>query len=162
MRHEPVAGARGEMSMMHTYLFEPGVWTSKGTFWRGDGEPLEAQGRTEIAHAPDCWLLSGTLRVLGSPSVEFVNAYSISPPEVRDGTSMKWESENATLGRLSGTFSVVGDSILSVYICSASGYHGAEHLGQIDSNRYQGTGILLLHERRLSSWQVTLTRRAAT
>jgi hypothetical protein len=147
--------------MMHTYLFEPGVWTSKGTFWRADGEPLEAQGRTEIAHHADIWLLSGTLKVLGSPPVEFVNAYSISPPG-RDGTSMKWTSENATLGKLSGTFSVVGDSILCVYTCTTSGYHGAEHLGQIDSNRYQAAGILLLQERRLSSWQVTLSRRALT
>jgi len=144
---------------MHTYLFEPGVWTSKGTFWRADGEPLEAQGRTEIAHHPDCWLLSGTLKVLGSPPVEFVNAYSISPPG-RDGTCMKWTSENATLGKLSGTFSVVGNSILCVYTCTASGYHGCEHLGQLDSNRYRADGILLLNDRRLSSWQVTLARRS--
>ncbi|HZO23178.1 MAG TPA: hypothetical protein VFB37_11815 [Steroidobacteraceae bacterium] len=143
--------------MMHTFLFEPGVWTSQGTFWRADGEPLEAQGRTEIAHHPECWLLAGTLKVLGSPPVEFVNAYSISPPG-RDGTSMKWTSENATLGKLSGTFNVVGSSILCVYTCTASGYHGSEHLGQIDARRYQAAGVLLLNERRLSSWQVTLTR----
>ena len=145
--------------MMHTFLFDPGVWTSRGTFWRADGEPLEAQGRTEIAHRADCWLLSGTLRVLGSPPVEFVSAYSICPPG-RDGTSMIWSSENATLGRLSGTFSVVGTSILSVYTCTASGYHGSEHLGQVDSNHYQAAGILLLRERRLSSWQMVLTRKA--
>ncbi|MGH8140633.1 MAG: hypothetical protein ACREVV_20875 [Steroidobacteraceae bacterium] len=143
--------------MMHTFLFEPGVWTSRGTFWRADGEPLEAQGRTEIAHHPECWLLAGTLKVLGSPPVEFVNAYSISPPG-RDGTTMKWTAENATLGKLSGTFSVVGTSILCIYTCTASGYHGAEHLGQVDSNHYQSAGILLLNERRLSSWQVVLKR----
>lgn len=143
--------------MMHTFLFEPGVWTSRGTFWRADGEPLEAEGRTEIAHTAECWLLAGTLKVLGSPPVEFVNAYSISPPG-RDGTTMKWTSENATLGRLSGTFSVVGSTILCLYTCTASGYHGAEHLGQIDSNRYNAAGILLLNERRLSSWELVLKR----
>jgi hypothetical protein len=143
--------------MMHTFLFEPGVWTSRGTFWRADGEPLEAQGRTEIAHHPECWLLAGTMKVLGSPPVEFVKAYSISPPG-RDGTCMKWTSDDATLGKLSGTYSVAGTSILCVYSCSASGYHGAEHLGQVDTNRYQAAGILLLNERRLSSWQMVLTR----
>src|SRR5579872_4753898 len=68
--------------MTHTFLFEPGVWTASGTFWRGDGEPMEAQGRTEITHRNDCWLLSSTLKVLGSPPVEFVNAYCIElfPP----------------------------------------------------------------------------------
>jgi hypothetical protein len=144
--------------MMHTFLFEPGVWTSKGTFWRADGEPLEAQGRTEIAHHPATWLLSGTLKVFGSPPVEFVNAYSINPPG-RDATCMKWSAEDATLGRLSGTFSVVGTSILCVYTCTASGYHGAEHMGQLDAHRYNATGILLLNERRLSSWQLVLTRK---
>ena len=144
--------------MMHTFLFEPGVWISKGTFWRADGEVLEAQGRTEIAHHPTAWLLAGSLKVFGSPPVEFVNAYSISPPG-RDGTSMKWTSDSATLGKLSGTFSVVGSSILSVYTCTASGYHGAEHMGQVDANRYNAAGILLLNERRLSSWQVVLTRK---
>ncbi|HVO44800.1 MAG TPA: hypothetical protein VMT29_00575 [Steroidobacteraceae bacterium] len=143
--------------MMHTFLFEPGVWMSQGTFWREDGEALEVQGRTEIAHAPECWLLAGTLRVLGSPPVEFVNARSITPPG-RDGTSMKWTQENATLGKLSGTYSVVGSSILGVYTCAASGYHGAEHLGQMGPSRYSAAGILLLHERRLYSWQMVLTR----
>jgi len=146
--------------MMHTFLFETGVWTSKGTFWRADGEPIEAQGRIEIAHHPTAWLLSGSLKVFGSPPVEFVDAYSISPPG-RDATCMKWTSEKATLGKLSGTYSVVGSSIVCVYTCAASGYHGAEHLGQVDANRYNATGILLLNERRLSSWQVVLTRKAA-
>jgi hypothetical protein len=144
--------------MMHSFLFEPGVWTSKGTFWRADGEPLEAQGRTEIAHHPECWLLAGTMKVLGSPPVEFVSAYTISPPG-RDGSCMKWTSENATLGKLSGTFCIVGTSILSVYTCTGSGYHGSEHLGQVDSNRYHAAGLQLLNERRLSSWQMMLTRR---
>ena len=143
--------------MIHTYLFEPGVWTSKGTLWREDGEPLETQGRTEIAHHSTVWLLAGSLKVFGSPPVEFVNAYSITPPG-RDVTCMKWTAENATLGKLTGNFSVVGTSILCVYTCTASGYHGAEHLGQVDVNRYNATGILLLNERRLYSWQVVLTR----
>ena len=146
--------------MMHTFLFEPGVWTSKGTFWRADGEVLEAQGRTEIAHLPTAWLLAGSLKVFGSPPVEFVNAYSISPPG-RDATCMKWTSDSATLGKLSGNFSVVGTSIMSVYTCTASGYHGAEHMGQIDADRYNSVGILLLNDRRLSSWQVVLTRKGA-
>ncbi len=143
--------------MTHTFLFEPAVWTATGTFWRGDGEPIEAQGRTEICHRPECWLLSGTLKVLGSPPVEFVNAYWIEPPG-RDSAVMKWTSENANLGKLQGTFSVVGNSILSVYRCEASGYHGAEHLGQIDADSYRATGVLLLEDRRLSSWEVVLKR----
>jgi hypothetical protein len=144
--------------MTHTFLFEPGVWTASGTFWRGDGEPIEAQGRTEIAHAADCWLLSSTLKVLGSPPVEFVNGYCIEPPGGRNHTGMKWTSENATLGKLQGTFSIIGSSIFCVYLCHNSGYHGAEHLEQLDSNTYRNAGILLLQDRALSSWQLMLRR----
>ena len=146
--------------MKHTFLFEPGVWTAEGTFWRGDGAALAALGRTDITHHSECWLLSGTVKVLGSPSIEFVNAYSISTGN--QGTignqTLKWNAENATLGKLRGTFSAVGSCIFSVYGCDESGYHGAEHLEQLDAQHYRSSGILLLEDRLLTSWQLTLTR----
>lgn len=146
--------------MSHTYLFQPALWTGTGTFWCADGQPLPAECRTEVAHRPECWLLSGSLKVLGSPPVEFVNAYWIEPPG-RDGVALKWTSENATLGKLHGTFSMVGSSILSVYRSASAGYHGADHLRRIDDDSYESTGMLLLEDRRLSSWQVLLRRVSA-
>jgi hypothetical protein len=146
--------------MAHTFLFEPGVWNSSGTLWRADGEPLEAVGRTEIAHRPECWLLSGTLKVLGSPPTEFVHAYLIEPPAA-DTHTMKWTFENATFGTLRGRFAVIGQSIVSVYGCESSGYHGAEHLGQIDADSYRSAGMLLLREQIIYSWQMMLQRARA-
>ena len=105
-------------------------------------------------------MLSGTLKVLGSPPVEFVNAYWIEPPG-RGGAAVKWSSDNAALGKLHGTFSVIGSSILSIYRSESSGYHGADHLRRIDDDSYESTGVLLLEDRRLSSWQVLLRRTAA-
>jgi len=144
----------------HTFLFEPGVWTAEGTFWRNDGEALAALGRTEISHHSECWLLSGTMKVLGSPSIEFVNAYSISTgnPGSLGNQPLKWDAENATMGKLSGTFSVVGSCIFSVYGADSSGYHGAEHMEQLDAEHYRSAGILLLEDRLLTSWQLALTR----
>jgi hypothetical protein len=146
--------------MSHTYLFQPALWSGSGTFWCADGQPLPAECRTEVAHRSECWLLSGTLKVLGSPPVEFVNAYWIEPPG-RDGVALKWNSESATLGKLHGTFSVIGSSILSVYRCE-SGYHGAEEHRRLDEDSYESTGVLLLEDRRLSSWQVLLRRSAGS
>jgi hypothetical protein len=143
--------------MPHTFLFEAAVWTGTGTFWCADGEPLPAEARTEVAHRPECWLLSGTLKVLGSPPVEFVNAYQIEPSG-REGGTLKWGSESATLGKLQGTFSVIGGSIVSVYRSTSAGYHGAEHYRRIDDHSYESTGLLLLEDRPLSSWQVLLRR----
>ena len=149
------------MLMTHTYLFEPGIWTGTGTFWREDGEPLLAQCRTEVAHQGDCWLICATLKVLGAPPVEFLTACQIEPPGRKKGACLKWTSENATLGKLQGTYSVLESCIVSVYRCSASGYHGAEHYGRIDDDTYQASGVLLLEERRLSSWELLLTRERA-
>jgi hypothetical protein len=146
--------------MKHTFLFEPGVWTAEGTFWGGDGEALAALGRTDITHHSECWLLSGTVKVLGSPSIEFVNAYSIATgnPGTLGNQTLKWNAENATMGKLRGTFSVVGSCIFSVYGSNESGYHGAEHLEQLDAQHYRAAGLLLLDDRLLTSWQLTLTR----
>jgi hypothetical protein len=143
--------------MSHTFLFEPAVWTSAGTFWRVDGQALELTGRTEIAHRPECWVLSGTLKVHGSPPVEFVHAYLIKPPGQGE-SSLKWTFESATFGKLQGRFAVVGSSILSICACDASGYHGAEHLGQIDADNYRSAGMLLQNGRVMYSWETLLKR----
>ncbi|MHB1869764.1 MAG: hypothetical protein ACYCT1_02775 [Steroidobacteraceae bacterium] len=146
--------------MSHTYLFEPGIWIGTGTFWREDGESLPAECRTEVAHQSDCWLIAGSLKVLGSPPVEFRNAYSIEPP-ARKGGCLRWTSENATLGKVEGTFSVLERCILSLYSCGPTGYHGTEHYGRIDADHYQASGVLLLAARRLSAWEILLTREPA-
>ena len=44
--------------MTHTFLFEPGIWTGAGTFWTEDGQATPADGRTEITHREECWLLA--------------------------------------------------------------------------------------------------------
>ena len=143
--------------MAHTFLFEPAVWIASGTFWRGDGEPLEAVGRTEIAHRDQCWLLSGVLKVLGAPPVEFVHAYLIQPPAAPGGV-MKWTFETETFGKLAGTYAVVDRSILSLFGCDSSGFQGTECLGQVDADHYTAVGVLLQNEKTIYSWAMRLSR----
>jgi hypothetical protein len=141
----------------HTFLFEPAVWLGAGTFWRGDGEALPASTFIEVAHRPEVWLLSGAMTVRGSPPVEFVHARRIAPA-MRESGTMRWTSEDATLGAVRGTFAVVGDCILSVHRGLAGGYHGSESFGVLDEESYRCAGVLLLDERCLSSWQMLLKR----
>jgi hypothetical protein len=141
----------------HTFLFEPAVWSGSGTLWRADGEPLQTHSRTQIVHHEDCWLLSGTLKVLGSPPTEFQQAYLIEPPRA-PGESLKWTFDSAMFGKLVGRFTVIGSSILAAYRCESSGYYGSEHLGQLDRNNYRSSGMLLLHDTLVYSWQ-TLHKR---
>jgi hypothetical protein len=144
--------------MTHTFLFAPGRWSGAGTFWTEDGRATPAEGRTEITHRDDCWLLAGSLRVFSSPPVEFVNHYFIQPI-VADGISTTWNSENSAIGKLKGSFSIVGPSIVSLYRCDGGpGYYGTEHLLQMDPDHYEACGVLLLEGRRLSSWRVSLKR----
>jgi hypothetical protein len=145
--------------MKHTFLFEPAVWSGTGTLWRADGEPLEAHARTEIAHRPECWLLSGKLKVLGSPPTEFVQAYLIEPPRA-PGESLRWTFESAMFGKIQGRFAVTGSSILAVYGCEASGYYGAEHFGQLSDVSYRSAGMLLLKDKLMYSWEMLYTRAA--
>ena len=143
--------------MNHTFLFEPGLWTLTGMFWSAEGLGIAVDGRTEISHGKDCWLLAGRMRVRASPPAEFVNIYSIQVPGP-GALSSKWSSENSTLGRLHGVFTVIGPTILSIYRSERGGYQGTEHLRQINPEQYEAFGALLMEDMRLSSWQVTLTR----
>ncbi|MBS0379119.1 MAG: hypothetical protein JSS29_11585 [Proteobacteria bacterium] len=145
--------------MRHSFLFEPAVWSGTGTLWRADGEPLGAESRTEIAHRPDCWVLSGKLRVLGSPPTDFVQAYLIEPPRgARD--TLRWTFESALFGAIQGRFAEIGDSILAVYGCEATGFHGAEHYRREAVDTYRATGMLLNRGQLVYSWEM-VHRRAA-
>ncbi len=143
--------------MHHTFLYEPGVWTLSGMFWSGDGPGIAVEGRTEISHGKDCWMLAGRMRVLASPPAEFVSIYTFEAPQP-DAPVLRWSSENPTLGKLHGVFAVVGPSMLSLYRSEQGDYQGTEQLRQIAPDQYEGTGVLLMGDRRLSSWHVTLAR----
>jgi len=146
-------------AMNHTFLFEPGVWVGTGAFWTADAQELAADGRTEITHRDDCWLIAGSLHVLCSPPVTFVNNYVVEPPE-RDPTTLKWSAETSAIGKFHGTFSVVGPAILSLYASEGeAAYRGTEHLVQINPDEYEAYGVLMADGRRLSSWRVTLKRK---
>jgi hypothetical protein len=154
-----MAASHRSAPVKHTFLFEPAVWSVGGTFWAGDRRAVDAQGRIEITHRDTCWLLAGSMKVLSSPTVEFVSAYSIELPG-RDPTTLKWTAENAMLGKLLGVFSVVGESILSIFHSTDGSYQGTEHLAQLSPDSYRACAMLLFNQRKLSSWQVKLTRSA--
>jgi hypothetical protein len=88
-----------------------------------------------------------------------VHAYLIEPPNP-EHTGMKWTFESAMFGKLQGRFAAIGPSIISLYGCETSGYYGAEHLGQRDPDNYRSSGMLLLKDRVVYSWQLMLKRGA--
>jgi hypothetical protein len=61
---------------------------------------------------------------------------------------------------LQGRFAVIDTSILAVYGCEASGYYGAEHFGHLASDSYRSSGMLLLKDKLVYSWQMMHKRSA--
>ncbi len=143
--------------MRHTYILSEGEWESRGQFFDAAGIGLPAEGRTRIVHEARTWKLTGYMRIISEPPVEFRNDYSITPfPEGGDTTV--WSSVNPALGRMNGRFTLVEDSILSLYNTDDGAYRGVEYLFMIGEGRYINRGVLYHNGGKVSSWAVELRR----
>jgi len=142
--------------MGHTFLFEEGRWKGEGFFRDGEGLTVTVRGETRIIHGENHWMKEGFIEIEGAVPRRIENRYVIEPFNGRDITS--WSSENPVLGTLRGTFTVVGDSILSHFTCDDGACTGMEYVRFIDWDVYINRGTLLRGGNLLSSWSVTLRR----
>lgn len=144
----------------HTFLLEAGMWEAAGTFYDEDGEATHVSGSTRITHVRPFWLCEGEMQVQSEPPRELRNEYRIVP-FAGDADTTSWRSHNPALGDLSGTFTIVGEMIVSLYTSAGGIYRGTEHLQRIDANHYRATGCLCKGVQKISSWSVELTRMAS-
>ncbi|MGC9373175.1 MAG: hypothetical protein ACP5DY_07615 [Thermovirgaceae bacterium] len=142
--------------MGHTFLFEEGRWKAEGFFRDARGHTVLATAETCILHSWDRWVMEGFIEIEGEVPRRIENRYLVEPFDGRDITS--WTSENPALGTLRGTFTIVGDSILSCYSDASGEYGGMEYLRFIDGDSYINRGALLKEGELVSSWSVTLRR----
>lgn len=149
---------RGIEIVGHTFLFQPGEWKAEGTFVSRRGRPSPAFGRTMIVHRDTAWVSEGFMLIRSDEGEDEIrNSYWIRPFTESEGFTT-WRSENPALGSLEGSFSVVGDTILSIYRSEDGSVTGTESLRRVRRDRYQVRGALVGRIGRLSSWAVTLTR----
>lgn len=144
------------MSVVHTFLFEPARWTSRGHFYDEENRELQVSGETVITHDHHLWTNDGLMRLALAPEHPIKNRYHIVPFE-RGAHSTFWQSDNEAMGRMIGRFTIVGDALLSQFNSEDGRYSGQETLLQIDPMTYYGRGVLFDTEQRLSAWAVTLT-----
>jgi hypothetical protein len=85
--------------------------------------------------------------------VRFENSYKIT---AIDEHTYSWESYNPALGTLRGSFSVLGDYILSFYVSEDGAYSGTEALRQIAPYTYENAGACFCKGVRLSSWTAVI------
>lgn len=144
--------------MEHTYLFSKGVWNASGVMVDAKGGQSTISGSSTVEHGDHFWGIAGNMELRGEREFAFTTSYVITPFPA--GTSQTgWQSENSRLGRFSGSFIVVNDSILSTGESECGSYVVSEWLLQVDCDRYVNRGVLLHDGLRISSWAVELEQR---
>ena len=121
------------------------------------GNRIEVVGESAMMHDANVWRLTGVMRLKSDPPQEIRNAYEIVPFNQGSDTT-SWESVNPALGKLIGQFTLFEGVILSLYHSTDGKFSGTEYLRKIDDLHYENKGALYQDKKKLSSWEVTLTR----
>lgn len=147
------------MRIRHTFLFEEGIWAVSGEYTGQNGATVPVEGSARITHEARVWRNRGVMTLIQpSGDIEIKNDYEIAPFEDgRDFTA--WRAENPALGKLSGLFVVVDDSIISTISSEDGKVSGIEYLRKVSENHYMSRGFIFRGEEKLSSWAAELVRR---
>lgn len=147
------------MRIKHTFLFEEGLWAVSGEYTGQDGQVFPMEGSARITHEDGLWRNQGIMTLVqASGNVEIRNDYEIAPFEQgRDHTA--WRAENPSLGRLSGLFVVVDDSIISTIASEDGRISGIEYLRKVHDDHYKSRGFIFRSDEKLSSWAADMVRR---
>lgn len=141
----------------HTF-FNEGKWLARGFFFDEQMNAFAASGDTIVKHEKDLWVNIGHMHIEMPTPVIYEAKYEIVPFK-QGQLSTTWAAANVDVGKLVGTFVVVGDTILSIYKTEGSGpFSGAEILKQSEDGEYEARGALLRDGVRISSWTFKLTR----
>jgi hypothetical protein len=150
-------GCRGGEVSAHTYLFEEGVWDVSGVTTTGTG-PRETTGETRVVHWPGVWLVEQKLRGATDDDTEVETSIEATPL-ADDADHTTWTAFSSVLGKQTGHFVVIDDTILSVFECADDGPRGTEVLRQLDDETYESIGALFAGTKRVATWSLQLARR---
>jgi hypothetical protein len=145
--------------VQHTYLFERGRWSARGTLVDAQGDQASLSGSASVEHGENVWNVLGDLDAGPGVCCGFPGRCTLRPLSPRQEQA-EWEAHDDRLGRLSGVFLMVGDSILSTGASDDGRFVVSEWMQQVDFDRYVARGVLLEEGARVSSWALELERRA--
>ena len=140
----------------HTFLFDQKVWIATGVYFDSTDTPVPATGESKIIHQGGLWIVESTVRVFGDAPLEIKNRYEVIPFSDDTPFVAHWKSAHTTLGRLSGKFVIVDDTILSIYQSEESTHSGTEVLAKIEDGYYESRGCLFTRNNKVSSWAFEL------
>ena len=142
----------------HTWLFEPGTWSAAGRFWDQGEFEREGRGSSIVRHKGTMWEIEGSMEILGEPPLRFQNTYRIAAPR-RDARIVPWQSQNPSIGTLTGVFFVADETIMSSFQSPDGQFVGSEHMRQLAPERYQSRGLFLASGAVVSAWSMELVRK---
>lgn len=144
-----------EKVLKHSYFFDSLRWNAAGTYQDENGNAFPLTGEVKIIHTETEWKLDGYMEVNFSEPFRFTNCYRIF--STKQDTTLRWESYNPALGKLQGTFEIVGDWIISCYRSENGTFSGTETLLQKSASEYENAGISFQNGMKMSSWSAVLT-----
>ncbi|WKZ33107.1 MAG: hypothetical protein QY316_01475 [Thermodesulfobacteriota bacterium] len=147
------------MKIKHTFLLEEGFWMATGEYFGMHGEPVAMEGTARITHGEGLWRSRGVMRLKepGKDGMEIENNFEIRPFEDRDHTG--WTSMNPALGRLTGLFVIVDDTIVSTISSEDGQFSGIECLQKVTDYHYRTRGFIFKGDEKVSSWAADFVRK---
>ncbi|MDR2387655.1 MAG: hypothetical protein LBE80_08755, partial [Deltaproteobacteria bacterium] len=111
------------MSVKHTYLLEPGLWTVEGTYIDKEERRHRQTGQLVIVHSPSLWTIESRLNISGDDQRDFDTRYDINPME--EGQSyVEWKSITSGPEDIFGLFVIVEDTIMMPWESESGLYWG--------------------------------------
>ncbi len=142
--------------MEHTFLLQSGVWIASGSYYDEEENRFPFTGESRISRENGDWTIGGHLEVGFPQPVRFYNNYQI--PAGQTPPVIGWESHNPSLGRFTGWFLFVEDTIFSENGSDDGHSRSLETMVRVSAYTYQVRGVLFLGGQKASSWAGTLTQ----
>src|SRR3972149_5195449 len=144
------------MKIRHTFLMEEGYWMAAGEFFDHNGNSIPVEGSARVTHGKELWRSQGVMRLDGQTEIE--NNYEIRPfEEGKDYTG--WTSSHPALGKLTGLFVIVDDSIISTISSEDGQISGIEYMVKVSDYHYRSRGFIFRNGEKVSSWAAELVRK---
>jgi len=146
------------MKIRHTFLMEEGYWMATGEFFDQFGNAIPVEGSARVTHGKELWRSQGVMKLDGQGGQEIENNYEIRPfEEGKDYTG--WTATNPALGKLTGLFVIVDDSIISTISSEDGQISGIEYMVKVSDYHYRSRGFIFRNGEKVSSWAAELVRK---
>ncbi|MBN1114185.1 MAG: hypothetical protein JXA66_02475 [Oligoflexia bacterium] len=145
------------MTHRHSFLFEEGTWNAKGSYYDSEDNVLKTEGQTTITHTGNLWVNEGYMRLLKTDPAEFSSRYEFTPAKPNE-TMLDSVSVNPVTGKISGTLTVVDNSLISSRNSENNDYSGCKFLIKTDAEKYLNYGYLKKGNTLVSRWSLELEK----